>query len=1192
MKGKNKYIVPLLLAGLTTATGLVTTVNQQQQQTIVHAETTSEVTDIASLELQMKKGFNTDGYSVGESIRMPEVSVVGGTAEKYVYTIRKGSKIIGEPIEIDASASESIATQLDTKKFTPSVTGAYDVTIEAKASGTVVAKLDGLKIKVSKAEASIVLPVNSKYVIPAQLPVSHDKFKIPQPKVVTINDDGDEEEVTEGNLEVYLVDSKGEGGETPLTATNVEGGENYYAVTSEQLAHPGTYQIRYVYKKDSTTITSLNTNFQVVKDLDPSDINLKIKLSSSIPSSGNVNTDIEIPKVTVLENKDATDGINAHVKVTYKYKEGTKDSKGNWVYSNTWTDGGEIDDYENYSFKPTKIGIYQLYYTVDLDELYGEEVKPAEYRASQLIEVNDKKIPTVRPTDDYVVETNGTISTSGTTATSITKDNSNEVLPSTRYNVPSVVYLVDGKATITLPAIYGEDNYSEYSNIKFTREIAPNGVSGFSTKSYQSYNASGTYYQPANTSFTQELTIAGNYEIRYKAEDENGRIAKAVYSLVVKESKEDVKDSDYSIKMNINRSSVTKNDTLSFVKPTASDTYDSELNVVTYYDLWETKPEGEADSNGDRTGAISDSKVVLDNLKNGKYSIKCSSLNDSANYIRIVTVATRDYSYAEGDNVIYDEKWVTVRSGDDNANAVFGIKDEAGTNASNWNTKLLEKNREISLKKIINDSVTVTSIMDNGYAKGDMDSTSTDTELKINTNSLAAFNQGRDNLVLPDVTFKDADEDLSISVIIKDNNGDIVNKVDYGRISREKSSSDYIYTISGVSFKLSTAGMYTVTYRAEDVGGNVTIKTFGIRVNDTTEPSIKIENQEVFGTTIELGDTFEVPTGVLYKNNELLTSEFDHVEWDVDCDNKTYNGFTPDKEGTYHVVYYGVDSMGNKTELDNESFWVKVEDTIAPEIDGADAIHDTEVLAWKKDTDPEDDSKKLNQMTIEIPQLVSATDPNTNDTFDVEITVTGPNGTVTLEKDADGNYSHFIAKKQGKYTVTYTADDTRGNTTEKTIEYNLGDCELPTLKWKSGYTIPTTIDLNSNFELKISNMILDDNETSPENVKLKAKLIKPDGSTEVKYNGEEGETYNWDLTDTGTYSLQITITDEADNSKTYKYSIEVPADDAETKTISPVVGTILIVVSVVILAGVVVYFVVSSRKKAPVKAKASRTKKK
>ena len=82
MKGKNKYIVPLLLAGMTTATGIVTTVNQQQQ-TIVQAETNNSQV-MAGAGLSMKSGFE-DIYQLDDDIVMPEVTVSGLTTYKLVH---------------------------------------------------------------------------------------------------------------------------------------------------------------------------------------------------------------------------------------------------------------------------------------------------------------------------------------------------------------------------------------------------------------------------------------------------------------------------------------------------------------------------------------------------------------------------------------------------------------------------------------------------------------------------------------------------------------------------------------------------------------------------------------------------------------------------------------------------------------------------------------------------------------------------------------------------------------------------------------------------------------------------------------------------------------------------------------------------------------------------------------------------
>lgn len=1186
MKGKKKYIVPLLLAGMTTATGIVTTINQQQQSVVrADVQQTSEINDIASLELRMKNGFKSN-YQVNESVTMPEVEVVDGTATEIVYTIKRGSKQCGQVTVTDVS---NLATELKKTEnlFKPDKTGAYDVTIEAKANGKVASKIEGLKIIVSKADASIVLPTNSKYVIPAQLPTDCETFKIPQPKVVLNKDDGSEKEVVEG-LVVAVIDTTGD--EHVLTVATDDSGEKYYAVDKNILGDAGTYQIRYTYKDSETIITSLNTNFQVVEDLDLDDIDLRMKLSSSsIPSSGNVNTDITLPKVTALENKDATDGINAHITVKYRKETG----------KNTYTDWEEIEDYENYTFHPTEMGNYQVCYQVDLQELYGKS--SSVYYPETIIKVSDKKNPVARPTASYTV-TDGVVKVGDT---EITSENSEEKLPSVRYEIPSVVCLgSDGKATITLPAIYAEDNWSSYSKLKFTRGVYASGTTGVTKKEYKSTD---TEYK-ANETITHEFTVAGNYEIRYIAEDENGNTTKVTYAIVVKESQDEVKDSVFNIKMNIGLNSITDVETLSFVKPTATDTYDSYLNVETYYDLWtESKESDSVDDVNARTGAIDGSKKVLTelkDLKDGKYSIKMAGLDHTAKYIRIVTVATRD-AYLDSGNTIAVEKWIKInKASDDVAPAVFGITGSASTATENWNAELIGLNSEILIDSVGSDAYGEIGLKADGYAEGKKNGASNKSDLTINENKLSAFNQGKDIITLPAVTFKDADENLKISVTIYDNDGNRVNKVEYEDIDVKASVAEWLYTISGIQFKLSTAGMYTVTYRAEDVAGHVTVKTFGIRVNDTTAPTIVIDNEDKFGETVELGEFFEVPTGTLIKNGQYLDEK---VTWQVEGGDveKTQTGFYAKEVGTYYIRYSGADSLENEAVLENDTlFFINVKDTKAPVIDGAEDYSDKDIRSWSKDTETSDEggetvTTELDQMTIRIPDLDTATDPNTNETIDVDITLTGPDGTVKVQEDGDGKY--FIAKKQGKYTLTYVADDGRGNNTEFSIMYELGDCVAPTISWKNNYKVPSKVELDKNgegtLELDLSNLVLKDNVTTDSSIlkdskHLTIKLMKPDGSTEVKSNGTPNEVYKYTLTETGTYTLQITVKDEAGNSKTEKFSIEVPSEDADTDSVSPVVGTILIVVSVVILAGVVIYFVVSSRKKTPAKAKASRSKKK
>lgn len=1165
MKGKNKYIVPLLLAGMTTATGIVTTVNQQQQ-TFVQAEQ-SVIDNIAGAELKMKSGF-ADIYTLGddEGISMPEVTVEGISGYNLVYTITRGSKTMKV---IDN------ATDAGDRVFYPKYTGSYGVTIEAVKAGVVVSKIDGLTINVETTDAMIKLPVNSKYVIPAKIPTEQTNFKIPAPTVEIVNDNGDKVTAT-GEMEVVL--------ETPSGAVTLEldtATKEFYAVDSEDLKEAGTYQIRYNYKENGAVVEHLESNFQVVEDLDMSDAKLYMKLKGSVPSTGNVNTDISVPKVTVLDDANSTDGINAHITITYRKILG----------DNKYSEPVEID-YENYTFRPTEVGNYVLTYKADLQELYGLSTDP--YNPSTIIKVTDNKEPSVRPTYDYEVaydeEDGYTLSIGGT---EITDENSSDLLANRKCDVPSVV--IAGEP-FTLPAIYGEDNFSDWKDITFTRQIVGNNIA---RKSFVS-TLEGDAKYPANKPvvYTDEdkgeklvLNQPGNYEVRYIAKDAAGKEIRATYALVVKDA-DDVTDAKTEITMSVGVSSITNKEKLTFNKPTAKDTYDSELDVVTHYELYSVKP---TEDNPQTPLYTSEALTKLN--KDNKYELDIANVingyETSAKYLRIVTTATADNYRA--DNVTVSEKYVKLIVVDQEHDAipVFSINGLTGASADAgaWNTALfnLESNKSKVITQLDEDTdIIVTGLDAGGYALGYKQGSAVASN-QFTTDGgviLAAFDQGKDSIEIPAVSFYDTDENLKIKMTITDSAGvPLKSRTEYETITKVESGEGWLYTIKGASFKMSTSGVYVVTYRAEDVAGNVAVKSFGIRVNDKTAPTIVIEDEEKFGGEVEVGEFFEVPVGNLIKNDKVLTDRT--VEWQVygGMFEKTSTGFYPLESGTYYVKYYGSDGAGNTQTLINDSqFYINAKDTTAPVFNDDSGTVIAPTMAW----DPEKVDNE-DQMKIYIP-VVYATDPIRNDAIDVVCTVTGPDGSsVKIKSDDDlDDKDYFIAKKQGKYTIKYVATDDSNNTVNMTKELALGDCVAPTIEWKDQkVNVPTKVNLNETLELKLSDLTIKDNVTKDSEIlaeKMTIKLVKPDGTTELKNSGTTGKNYKWKLTETGSYTLSIVVKDEAGMSNTYKYTIEVPSEETEEKTVSPVVGTVLVVASVVILAGVVIYFVVSSKKKSTAKA--------
>ena len=1194
MKGKSKYIVPLLLAGVTASAGVATTI-EQQQQTVVQAavKTPENIENVAGATISLVGGFE-DSYKLGEEVTMPAVTVDNKTqAEGFnghtvTYKIYRGNK--EKPVKELAAGG----------KFTPTYTGAYNVEITATKDGVVTSTLKGLTIVVEKSEAVINLPVNSKYVIPAKIPANNaNGLTIPAPSVTLIDKKGNETEADNlgTNLKVKVITPAGiiTGAELEYNAET-----NTYKLSSSQLATAGTYQIRYEYYGDNETLlTKLETNFQVVKDM-KAPTSLYLKMSGSVPTTGNVNKEVSLPKVTVLETASSTDGIKAHVtvKVTKLKADGTVDGEP-----------VEITDYENYKWTPTAEGNYVVSYQADLNSVYGN-VSSELYTPSTIIKISDKANPTVMATYSYKVEDgeitaidlqnknfgilpnetenekyNGDYTLGNYTYDALgDEDKVEDLLKTRRVDVPSVVVRdSNGEANFRLPAIYGTDNKTGLSNMTFTREIVGNEISKITVEA-------------ASNEWSEIITLkkVGNYEIRYTAQDEAGNKVRATYTLVVKD-KADVEDGETTLTLNVGVKSITNKETLKFSVPTAKDTYDGYVDVATKYEVYQGSTLLGTET---LTEANSDGKYEIDiaellTMEEGKYA--------EATKITIVATATAD-SYLLGSRDAFDTDTTTEKKWDvaikntssDNYSAKIKIGGE-DADASTWNNALFNANKEIlfDIEKE-GDTSAVKAIDATGYA---LDNTTGGKIITVDGTAdgakLAPFDQGKSVLTLPEVTFVDADENLGITLTVQDKYGNIVTKEEYEDIEKKEIASEWHYTIKNASFKLSASGIYTVTYKAKDTAGNMTVKTFGIRVNDRTAPTIVIDDEDKYGVNIQVGEMFEVPLARLIKDGKEVAGD---VTWTVtysdgaECEIYS-TGFKPLTEGTFYITYTGIDELDNTQILkDNSLFYVNAEDTTDPVFNEDSSYILPPTVDWEPDTTTKD-------MKVEIPRI-EATDPIRNEALEVVYTVKAPDGTKVTVKDYEGEEAegkedvrYFEAEAQGVYTITYTATDAAGNSTTKTMEVSVGDCEAPTITWKDGYAVASEVKLGDTWTLDLSKLTISDNVSEADylNKNVTIKLVKPDGTTQVSNIGND-KSYKWKFDETGDYTLTITVKDEAGMSNPYKFTITVPKETVENDKVDSVVGTVLVVVSVVILAGVVIYFVVTSRKKTGVKRTSSKKK--
>ena len=1195
MKGK-KIIVPLLLAGVT-ATGVVA--NFQQQNIQVTAEDKASWNVIGE-DMKVEGGFEI----VDDKVYLPKVTTSSADGN-YTYKVTKGSS------NIEVKDPETTGGKY---YFIAKHEGYYNVSIEAKTEDGVKTKVSNLSVWIESEDAVINLPTNSKYVIPAKVPASlagcaQEVLSIPVP-TVTI---GNNEEATkiadlEANqqLSVRLITPKNSGG-IKLTPDSTG---SFYTVAKTDLKDTGTYTIVYEYRTgaDEDTdgnldkvVSRLESNFQVVSNYDLDDVKLTMSMLSSVPTSGCVNTKVSLPKIKVTETATSLDAINAYVKVTIK----------NLTTKETLPD--DAFDYETYTFTPKTEGEYMVSYKASID-LFGKST--SEVTPDQEIKVRDTQSAKVMPTVDYTVENGVITKVDGVNISEETDDQGNiiktknevaaeKLAENTLANsIPSAVKLgtVDGKKSVkvTIPALFATDNFDSYADITMERSYrAPNG-------------AVVKIDKPVNESTEVTLSSVGTYEFRFKATDKAGNAAGyAEYEVVVYDTDKDMEAEETKVNLTVGIKTISDKDkVLKFSKPTVEDTYDKLISTKTFYKAVVNGVESTESFEITETNA--DGKYVID----VEELIKKHTTPEAGSNETLVLEAIKIYSeayvdgslvntrkaFAENKVELAEDGSIIVRTALD-ANVIKVVNSKGDTEAPkildiDWNSELFDANKSIVV------SEDVKAINTQGYALNSSDEVITK-EINGEDVKLAAFDQGNDIVKLPDFTFTDTfDDNLKIKLTITNQNGDVVSKVDNETITLKEINNEYVYKISGASFKLSNFGVYEVTYQATDIGGNIRIQKFGIRVNDKTAPTIVIDDQNAFDKDIEVGKKFEVPTGKLVKNGVTMkntpTWEIYKVSKGAEYEIIGDTGFVPLSAGTFTFRYNAVDEFGNPATLENSLFTVTAKDTTAPKLKLFTDYYLNDVIeTWTPDNDDSD------YMTVLIPNAYAydgifeesgkLIDYGYGRDLDVTISVAGPSSTnpEVVAVDGRSDVMSFKAYKQGTYTVTYSVSD-GVNTSKETKTISIGDCEKPEIILDEDKDLTTEVALGSEFNLDLSKIEFKDNKTTFDTDMLKKNLTitmtDPDGNS-VTNKGTNGVNFICDMNKTGSYSLKFVLKDEVGNSYSKSYAINVPDEEVETETISPVLGTVLVVLSVVVLAGVVIYFVVSSKKKGGKKTRKTTSKK-
>lgn len=1193
---KGKYIVPLILASVT-----ATTFGAHAQFSVNadYSESTKLEGDLISVSR-----FQGEG-EVNEPVYLPEATASSGEAVSIVVIDPRGNKI-----------TPSVDVTSGKKFFVPTLKGYYTVKYTSTAVNNLETVSEELKVLVSGSEYTITLPKNSSNVIPATIKTGTE-IKIPLPTVKEDDEEIAEAEVISG-LEV-TVTNKDDGTSTQaLTYSSTSKTYNFTAPKA------GVYEIIYRYRKGNY-VQDFKTDSFVVKDnFDSSKMNLNFSYKSSKPTTAVLGVEQKLPEVKVFDKNNSSVEVDSFVSITVKHIE-----------------TGTVFEVKDYKFTPTLKGDYKVTYKASIP-LFGLETQENTFIIQN---VKDNKNPEFTVSNNYEKTTvdgkttvtkvyndanKNNVADSGevlydaanyTTADDEEKEEAiTKALGNTLYNIPSVVVLnAEGKATIDIPAFYGTDNFDDQSKLTYARHIK--NESGLLTE-IKKANPDGTREKyPENEWAQHTFTAPGTYYIRYSVEDEAGNYYQDSYPITVLSANTTLLEHDEymlpTLEFPAISSYVKTNGTLLINQPSATDKHDDRVETRVYYSF-------------DKDFAIETAKEITELNEDGQYELNIADAIDALN----PASPTKIYVHA----IAYNDYAVTTGSG--------------------TTTRLYSKlTREVTLINSTEDDkpVFVTAeagtFIDNLAAENDI----VDGIDNFGMNSVsgkAAFKQ-KDLVKLPAFVITDiSDTNLNISLTVRD---------PYGKVITVKNSSYEkqvtfngagevtlnTYTVQGGSFVADYSGVYTITYTAKDAAGNLTSKTYGVRVQDTEKPNIILSSYAPFTSSVEVGKFIEIPAATLKDKGEILTEVTTNVSPDnkkVDPSNPTkyipgtywrliegpsHNvkgtvGFTPTIAGEYVIEYYGWDAEGNETK--SKRYTITAADTIKPTVT-LEKDYILNDVAWDEEKgqvtvyapgvvelydgyrDAKNPENDYDQTPVsDITLTVKVYDKNNNEIDSVVATEyeIDNQGNPVLTGGGDKKYFvigndgvndtyatryRFIAQKQGTYTIKYIATDANGKSEEITRTVNVGDTKAPEVEWNdSEEDLITTANIGDYYEFNVDMITLDGIKTSDAieapstsddaDYSITVNMYDPSSSivsNEYKNDESKENSYRWKFEKSGTYELRIVVQDKAGNKETKSYNIVVAEDETETETVKPVVGTVLIIISSLLLVGVVAYFVVTSQ---------------
>lgn len=994
----------------------------------------------------------------------------------------------------------------------------------------------------------------------------NDKFYIPTMKVV--NSDG--EEVTT-SVSVKVIKNNAE--LAIATGSDLsKDGEKLCLTTSSV----GTYTVRY--RNDEFNLTK-DIDITVNSDFDSS----KVKFSAKTLTMSQV----ELGKTATFPKPVVTDTYNNLSDVPVNVVISILDKKGDTV---------KVLDANTYEYMFEKAGSYVVKY--EISNYYLNNTKTDTIQIAEDVVVADTLSPVVSFASDY------------STLDKTTDGWEDNVKILGDWAVPTKV----GYNGITLPALYAKDLGTAYSNLKFQRVLVANNGDEYDIDNPEQNASLASDYvkdvtKPVKFTFVKNADedetsyrarIKGTYSVIYRAvetigESETTRTGTKTVSLQILDIDAPTYNDEthLSISLPTISSEMKSGDKKTVTVNNATDDVDKAIETHYYYyygekSVFDTKfatHKGEATYATDYATFFNDfntsNKMYELTLDGKKLAIELQEFTSQPRFT-VVAVAINDQGH-----FVYDAK-------------------------------------EVKIKNATTDTVAPTAslVADAGF----------NAEYKLGIDT---------KIELPGVEFSD-DQDENLSVSAQYYIGTPNKMYAVNGLALVHDTANKKVTVGGAYINPSQAGVYYVVYTAKDDSNNTYEFVTSFEVTKEANYSLKVEynktldiydSTEINATIIDdEGNTVDGDVQIIFSNLapkcEGTSYTFDYAgdysfvvkanvggktiesakctikvndvafKWDDESNisvpttseispSKEYEALTtePSDWATNYENYYKADDSGYTKLTSAETFvagnFFKKNELVYVQLTVPTASQNGHTqVADVKVTNPSGDEVEL------LPVIVNGVD-----TGDVK----------------------FLAEKDGKYTIVYSVG-AGDNKITKTLYTTVGDNNKPVVKienksklqeemvYTKDITYTLTYDINaekSNAQQNVykvtitaktedktiysyeTSLTLYDIDRLGNKVALSwANAIKNDSITLNDKTSNSSSSYVWTISSVGDYTLTIKATDangNVSNAETIKFAVKDESTATEEKDNK--VGIILIVVSLVVLAGLVCFFAFGGKTK-------------